>query len=60
MIQISSLNQPSSKGLEDIPPMLPPDMLEGQIKLGSVIMLLIVVKQIHHFSKQVPFLATNE
>lgn len=49
MIQISFLNRPSSKALEDIPPMPPTDMLEGQIKRGSIIMFLFVLKQIQHF-----------
>ncbi|CAB1439810.1 unnamed protein product [Pleuronectes platessa] len=31
----------SSKALEDIPPMQPPDMLEGQIEPGSVITVLL-------------------
>ncbi|KAM7408629.1 hypothetical protein PAMA_002377 [Pampus argenteus] len=48
MIQISSLNRPSSKALEDIPPMQLPDMLEGQIKRGSIITFLFVLKQIQN------------
>lgn len=60
MIQASSLTHLSSKALEDIPPMQPTNMLEGQIKRGSIITFLFVLKHIQHFilrfSWQVPFL----
>lgn len=49
MIQISSLNHPSSKALEDIPPMQPADMLQGQIKHGSISVFRFVAEHIQHF-----------
>lgn len=44
MIQTSSLTHLSSKALEDIPPMQPTNMLEGQIKSGSIITFLFVLQ----------------
>lgn len=44
MIQTSSLAHLSSKALEDIPPMQPTNMLEGQIKSGSIITFLFVLQ----------------
>lgn len=49
MIQTSSLAHLSSKAPEDIPPMQPTNMPEGQIKGGSIIMFLFVLKQNQHF-----------
>lgn len=49
MIQTSFFTRLFSKALEDIPPMQPTNMLEGQIKGGSIIMFPFVLKQNLYF-----------